>query len=126
MGVAAELEIDAVAGTPIQSFNGELETVQFLRSDLTAIAYHLIDDPKTMITGPGGGQVVNHALPAWDVAAGLSIVDPVALESALNQLPGVVTNGLFARRPADVLLLGTAEGVRRIDRSPAGVTVPSQ
>ena len=30
--------------------------------------------------------------------------------------PGVVTNGLFARRPADVLLLGTPQGVRRIDR----------
>ncbi len=31
-------------------------------------------------------------------------------------MPGVVTNGLFARRPADVLLLGTPQGVRRIDR----------
>ncbi|MCM2328010.1 MAG: ribose-5-phosphate isomerase RpiA [Lysobacter sp.] len=47
---------------------------------------------------------------------GLTIVDPAALESELNQLPGVVTNGLFARRPADVLLLGTPQGVRRIDR----------
>ncbi len=47
---------------------------------------------------------------------GLAIADPVALESELNQLPGVVTNGLFARRPADVLLLGTPQGVRRLDR----------
>ena len=71
------------------------------------------------------GAVTDNGNAILDVH-GLSIVDPVALESALNQLPGVVTNGLFARRPADVLLLGTAEGVRRIDRSPAGVTVPSQ
>jgi ribose 5-phosphate isomerase A len=42
---------------------------------------------------------------------GLSILDPVATESAINQLTGVVTNGLFARRPADVLLLGTEHGV---------------
>lgn len=42
---------------------------------------------------------------------GLSILDPVALESAINQLTGVVTNGLFARRGADVLLLGTEHGV---------------
>ena len=48
---------------------------------------------------------------------GLSITDPAGLEGELNQLPGVVTNGLFARRPADVLLLGTPEGVRRIDRA---------
>ncbi len=45
---------------------------------------------------------------------GLQIMNPVELESALNQLAGVVTNGLFARRPADVLLLGTPEGVKTI------------
>lgn len=45
---------------------------------------------------------------------GLSITDPVALESELNQIPGVVTNGLFARRPASVLLLGGPAGVRRL------------
>ena len=48
---------------------------------------------------------------------GLSIVAPVELETALNQLPGVVTNGLFARRGADVLLLGTEAGVRTLTRS---------
>jgi len=48
---------------------------------------------------------------------GLAIADPAALESDLNQLPGVVTNGLFARRPADVLLLGSPGGVRRVDRA---------
>ncbi len=45
---------------------------------------------------------------------GLKILDPVALEERLNQMVGVVTNGLFARRGADVLLLGTANGVRRL------------
>ena len=47
---------------------------------------------------------------------GLTITDPAGLESDLNQLPGVVTHGLVARLPADVLLLGTPEGVRRLDR----------
>ena len=37
---------------------------------------------------------------------GLAITDPVGLENALNQLPGVVTVGLFARRPADVVIVG--------------------
>jgi ribose 5-phosphate isomerase A len=36
----------------------------------------------------------------------------VALEAELNGIAGVVTNGLFARRGADVLLLGTPEGVK--------------
>ena len=43
--------------------------------------------------------------------SGLSISDPAAFESTLNQIVGTVTNGLFARRGADVLLLGTAHGV---------------
>ena len=42
---------------------------------------------------------------------GLQILDPVDLETRLNQIAGVVTNGLFARRPADVCLLGTGQGV---------------
>jgi len=44
---------------------------------------------------------------------GLSITDPVALERELNQITGVVTVGLFAARPADVLLIGTAQGVEQ-------------
>jgi len=47
---------------------------------------------------------------------GLSIVNPSELEGALNQIAGVVANGLFARRGADVLLLGSAEGVQTINR----------
>ena len=43
---------------------------------------------------------------------GLSITDPKGLEATINQITGVVTNGLFAMRPADLLLLGTPEGVR--------------
>jgi ribose 5-phosphate isomerase A len=43
---------------------------------------------------------------------GLTIEDPPALERELNQLTGVVTVGLFAQRPADVLILGTSQGVR--------------
>lgn len=45
----------------------------------------------------------------------LSILNPVELERQINDIPGVVTNGIFALRPADVVLLGSAEGIRRID-----------
>jgi ribose 5-phosphate isomerase A len=44
----------------------------------------------------------------------MSIVDPRKLEAALNQITGVVTNGLFAIRPADLLLLGTTGGVKTL------------
>jgi ribose 5-phosphate isomerase A len=45
---------------------------------------------------------------------GLKILDPVEMEGELNQIAGVVTVGLFAQRPADVLLVGTAAEVQRI------------
>ena len=44
----------------------------------------------------------------------LKIMEPVKLEETLNHITGVVTNGLFARRPADVLILGTPNGPRVI------------
>jgi ribose 5-phosphate isomerase A len=47
---------------------------------------------------------------------GLMLLDPPKTESELNQIAGVVTNGIFARRPADVLLLGEASGVRTLSK----------
>jgi ribose 5-phosphate isomerase A len=46
----------------------------------------------------------------------LDISRPIQMEERLNNIVGVVTNGLFARRPADLLLLGTREGVKSIAR----------
>lgn len=60
---------------------------------------------ETVVTDNG-----NHIL---DVH-GLRILDPVSLESAINQITGVVTVGLFAARPADLVILGGAHGVRTI------------
>ena len=50
----------------------------------------------------------NHILDIYN----LDILDPRQLEWDLNQITGVVTNGLFAQRGADILLIGTADGVK--------------
>ena len=47
-------------------------------------------------------------------AAGLRITDPRGLEQTINEFPGVVTVGLFARKAADVCLLGTGDGVKTL------------
>jgi ribose 5-phosphate isomerase A len=44
----------------------------------------------------------------------MQITNPVELEKQINAIVGVVTNGLFAARPADLLLLGTSEGVKTL------------
>jgi ribose 5-phosphate isomerase A len=62
------------------------------------------------------GFTSDYGNPILDVH-GLTITDPVGLESELNQIAGMVTNGLFARRPADVLLLATGDGVRTMTRA---------
>ena len=48
---------------------------------------------------------------------GLSIADPTALETTIDGIVGVVTNGLFAKRGADVLLLATPGGVQTFERT---------
>ena len=45
---------------------------------------------------------------------GLRITDPVSMETAINQITGVVTNGLFARRGANIALLASPDGVRKL------------
>ena len=47
----------------------------------------------------------------------INLVNPVQTESDLNNIAGVVENGIFARRPADVLLVGTDSGVRQLGLS---------
>jgi len=56
--------------------------------------------------------VTDHGNPILDVH-GFRIHDPVILEGEIEAIPGVVTSGLFARRPADVVLMGTDQGVQR-------------
>jgi ribose 5-phosphate isomerase A len=44
----------------------------------------------------------------------LRIMEPVKMENELNKLPGIVTVGIFANRPADVLILGTQQGAKTV------------
>lgn len=46
--------------------------------------------------------------------SGLQIKNPVELESIINQIPGVICNGIFGRRKADILLVGSSNGVDRL------------
>ena len=61
------------------------------------------------------GFVTDNGMQVLD-CHGLTILDPPALEADLNNIAGAMSNGLFARRPADVLLLGEDKGVRTILR----------
>ncbi len=62
---------------------------------------------------PRAGFVTDNGNEILDVH-GLVIDDPVTLEREMNQIPGVVAVGLFALRPADVLLVGTDQGVSKM------------
>ena len=52
----------------------------------------------------------NHILDIHD----LSISNPIEMENRLNQVPGILTVGIFAQRPADILLIGSDTGVREL------------
>ncbi|MEY3251775.1 MAG: hypothetical protein RL227_748 [Pseudomonadota bacterium] len=59
------------------------------------------------------GVLTDNGHPLLDVH-GLAITDPAAMEAEVNQWPGVVTVGIFARHRAQVCLLGTLQGVRTL------------
>jgi ribose 5-phosphate isomerase A len=62
------------------------------------------------------GVITDNGHPILDVH-GLKITDPVALETAINQIPGVVANGIFALRRADLALVATETGVIRLQQN---------
>lgn len=87
-----------------------VEVIPMARSLVARQLRRLGGDPvwrEGLVTDNG-----NHILDVRNLA----ITDPVALEGEINQLAGVVTVGLFARRPADVLLVGTPSGVVTLAR----------
>ncbi len=62
---------------------------------------------------PRAGVLTDNGHPILDVH-GLAITDPLAMETEVNQWPGVVSVGIFARHRAQVCLLGTLQGVRTL------------
>ena len=85
-----------------------VEVIPMARSHVARQLVKLGGDPayrEGVVTDNG-----NMILDVWN----MDILDPVELEKQINGIVGVVTNGLFACRPADVLLLGTSEGVKSI------------
>ncbi len=90
-----------------------IEIIPMARSLITAKLQELGGRPQLR-----QGFVTDNGNQILDVH-GLHINDPVGLEKELNNIPGVVCVGIFALRPADVLLLGTTEGVRVLSREGA-------
>ena len=87
-----------------------LEVIPMAREQVARALKKLGGTPKLR-----AGFITDNGNQILDVH-GLSISDPVALETELDHLTGVVTNGLFARRGADVALLAAADGVLTLTR----------
>ena len=83
-----------------------VEVIPMARS---LVARHILaktgGQPVWRQAADGGGVVTDNGNAILDIH-GLSIVNPIALEAELNQIPGVVSVGLFARRPADIVIVG--------------------
>ena len=101
-GDASKLSISDKAGGCFCELNGAQQ------------AWHMtvtFTDPGKLLRMTGGQPVWREGVTTdngnWVLDLhNLSIVDPVGLERELNQIPGVVSVGLFARRPADVVIVG--------------------
>ena len=103
--VADESKLVPILGT----FPLPVEVIPMARSfvarELVKLGGHpawRMKDDKAVVTDNGNWILDVH---------GMSIINPPLMETEINQIPGVVTNGIFARRSADVLLLATKNGV---------------
>ncbi len=85
-----------------------VEVIPMARSHVARELVKLGGDPeyRAGVLTDNGNEIID--------VHNLSITDPVLLESQINQIVGVVTNGLFAQRPADILFLGRESGVDTI------------
>jgi len=82
-----------------------IEAIPMARELVASVARKLGGTPRLR-----AGFVTDNGNLIIDVL-GLTITDPLALENALNAVPGVVTNGIFAHQRADLVLMGTESGV---------------
>lgn len=82
-----------------------VEVIEMGRSSVARALVRLGGEPELR-----PGFVSDNGHPILDVY-NLEIMNPIEMENAINALPGVVTVGLFARRPADVLIVGANSGV---------------
>ena len=102
-GLGKTMLVDTLGKFPLP-----VETIPMARAHVARALEKLGGQPKLR-----EGFVTDNGNVILDVH-GLAIADPAGLETAINQIVGVVTNGLFARRPADLLLLATPTGVRTL------------
>ncbi|MFP4394506.1 MAG: hypothetical protein ACLFTI_04500 [Anaerolineales bacterium] len=109
----ALLLIDAVAGTPIQHFDGDLQQIAFLRYDLTSLAYHLIDQPQTLVIGPGGGRDVLAALATGAPHVTAVEVNPAVIDAVRHDFADF--SGRIYERPDVKVAIADARGF--IERS---------
>jgi ribose 5-phosphate isomerase A len=103
--IADESKLVSILGT----FPLPVEVIPMARSYVGRQIVKLGGDPvfrENCVTDNG-----NHILDIFN----LEILDPKKLENELNQITGLVTSGLFAKRPADRLFLGTATGIKTVE-----------
>jgi len=97
----ASKDVDVLGAFPLP-----VEVIPMARSYVARELVALGGNPvwREGVVTDNGNQIID--------VHGLEILDPAAFEAKLNGIVGVVTNGLFASRPADVLMLATEDGVK--------------
>ncbi len=90
------IEIDADAYTSVLNFNGDLNSVNFLKKDLSSFAYHLNSSGKSLIIGPGGGRDVLTALLFNNKVTGVDI-NPIIVNNLMENRLKDFSGGLYFR-----------------------------
>jgi len=103
--VDASKQVDVLGRFPLP-----VEVIPMARSFVARQLVKLGGEPELR-----EGFTTDNGNPILDVH-NLEILNPVELEQQINAIPGVVTVGLFAQRPADVLIVAASDGIETIER----------
>ncbi|GAB3628467.1 Ribose-5-phosphate isomerase A [Pandoraea terrae] len=107
--------VDASKRVPVLGlFPLPVEVIPMAQASVARALTAMGGTPQARVRADGSPYVTDNGCTILDVR-GLQILDPVAFETSVNQIPGVVTVGLFAQRGADLCLMGTTAGVEMTD-----------
>jgi ribose 5-phosphate isomerase A len=113
---AAELFVCIVdESKPVASFRGSLVPLEYLPMARSFVAREVEELGGVAVHRPG--FVTDNGNELFDVED-LDLTDPGYMEGRLEEIPGVVSCGIFAQRPADVVIVGHADGTSEIRRMP--------
>jgi hypothetical protein len=117
------IEIDADAYTSVVEFSGNLDSVSFLKQDLSGLAYHVVRPGKALIIGPGGGRDVLMALLFGNQVTGADI-NPIIVKDIMKNRLRKFSGDLYLRPDVDIKVAEGRSFIKKDENKYNSINLP--